>query len=1431
MKSMRRINLLVLLLSIIVGLCPMRIAAEDVFLFSYLGQDTATQNHWEGKYGRDGYVLLGYRYREEMGDNSLKELERPYIKVNNYDLIGGKAIKSLVTTNSDGLLGVNGNMNGKSIDMPSENAADSYEVSAIAFNKSETGDILHDGMCEFAFELNDDDEKVFSVYGHESSGYGSVVYQFCDITTRNVIYSKTFTEQPARNGNYACFRVKGSFILRILTQGRQNTVSAFFFDDVQSNSAQLAISTDKINNFISIVVDDKDAALTHFLIRQDGKTAESISQSDGVVKNITDETTIGKSQYIYTLYQYGTNGFSKSKDFRFTTPVTSDLTIELSELNSVYTADDIIPINVSVKAGALPVRNATIKLMLEGDYITRKMMDPLIAEIVTDDLGNARFDYQVKVAGEFGIYALVEQNYTIGYSRSKSDVKPVSIRLKPYKDVPFILKMSDAIKYDELISVTGEGYYGDLQVKAVAFAGDENTPSEPPEDAIDVEILQKDELNAQFMTIKFPKDAPSGLYSIWVKNDYGWSKPYTLNEQRANFISEYEVRYGMEIQVSGRNLDLRQINHKEHYTSVRLNDGRGNAYVQELTKVTPYSINFKVDERTPLGTYDVEVTNNGGLSWTGLVSTETQRDARKQTLTVLEACEDPIDLGLAWVANYKWNNRFNVLDYGANNKDKDGDFEAINKAITAAHDAGGGVVYIPNGTYYYDNTIPLRAGVVLLGESTEKTILYYNGEDGKNIAASTDDGQTEGCYGMAYFTIKAFDENTHPTGIWHGNAWSSAHDQEKRTAREIFMKGVNIELNIYRDGMKDFSKAEIDTIMDERYAVQDCNIRIAGGMPCVYVNKYIMCDNTEFGYGAGCVLSNAMYSFITNTNIDHVTEYPSDAQYPHNTHAFFGRSYIHWENCNVKGLGYWGDSEAFCSETPNAHFGLGKVLSAESNKIYTFSEGPYIGDAMIASHPQTIRNSYLAICIMSGRGAGQLRAVTAFDPKGKWFEVEEPWDILPDSSSIFTFVCPNDRTTVYKSDIDHAGTIASFYGVGWDCVVDSIKGHNVCGVNTHNTNVTSANRLSFGYFLAYRNCEMSGSMQAISGYNSYNGDAHKGEMGALMTNYRNETTGKFAGIIGYAQDFRNVKIILDPDGRLYEPTHAAINYRTTSIPTDDKKGDISNIIIENCYTEGGEYGIAVASNVGNGIIVRNFKGEKTSTGIAVNIPEGTENYLCIDDGGPANSGETITYNTTTSSTVSGTEIGFEDLDNFGWAKEDIETARKRKITNGTSVGKFSPEKTVTRAEFFGFIVKAMGVDLVEYKNAFSDVSKTSWYARYIQTAYTNALIDNTMIKSGKINPEAPITREEMAGVLAKAIMNKERTLNINAESAGFSDMNSISSAYVGYVNIVKKYGVVIGEEGNKFNPKALANRAEAVVTVNRFFSHFEEAEESEQNPS
>ena len=109
-----------------------------------------------------------------------------------------------------------------------------------------------------------------------------------------------------------------------------------------------------------------------------------------------------------------------------------------------------------------------------------------------------------------------------------------------------------------------------------------------------------------------------------------------------------------------------------------------NSYEQTLVKNTPYSIAFAVN--APLGTYNVEVSNDNGITWRGLIT--------DQTLTVVSKGNDPLDIGVAWMGDFAWDNVFDITDYGANGTNTEDDTEAVNAAIAAARasEAQGGVI-------------------------------------------------------------------------------------------------------------------------------------------------------------------------------------------------------------------------------------------------------------------------------------------------------------------------------------------------------------------------------------------------------------------------------------------------------------------------------------------------------------------------------------------------------------------------------------------------------------------------------------------------------------------------------------------------------------------------------------------------------------------
>jgi len=70
-----------------------------------------------------------------------------------------------------------------------------------------------------------------------------------------------------------------------------------------------------------------------------------------------------------------------------------------------------------------------------------------------------------------------------------------------------------------------------------------------------------------------------------------------------------------------------------------------------------------------------------------------------------------------WTEVLKWSSIFNVTNYGANGTDQNSDQSAVEQAIDAASQAGGGVVFFPAGSYILTDNLLLKPGVILRGEN------------------------------------------------------------------------------------------------------------------------------------------------------------------------------------------------------------------------------------------------------------------------------------------------------------------------------------------------------------------------------------------------------------------------------------------------------------------------------------------------------------------------------------------------------------------------------------------------------------------------------------------------------------------------------------------------------------------------------------------
>ena len=593
---------------------------------------------------------------------------------------------------------------------------------------------------------------------------------------------------------------------------------------------------------------------------------------------------------------------------------------------------------------------------------------------------------------------------------------------------PIILKVSDGVAAGRSFSINGEGFSPTATNVAMAPDTTGQSPAAPPTNAIYPAIIQTDK-DGHFVVARMPAGLSPGVYNVWMANSQGWSPSVKLNAARALFMSDYQAYNGLDIEVVGRNFDQSEFGGTTA-TQVRLNNGSGTTYNLPIKDLNPYHVTFTVGNRG-LGTYYVEVSSDNGINWSRLAS--------GQTLTLLAAPpagSDPLGLGVGWAKDFRWTNVFNVTNYGANPNDLSDDTVAVQNAVNAAENSGGGVVYFPTGSYYI-SYINLGAGVVLEGQDQYNTKIYYNGTGGYSFIQSKGTNsrggiaQLQGIANLSILLSNPYTVSSRPDVIMNlGDQWgNSVSDQTLRTANRLFIAGVNLNYpynvgdSSGSDGRRGIGALWIGK---ERVLLKDNHFTGWGANNLVtFINQYCVLKNNRFEYSSGYVHDTATYLFYENNYIKIHPEYNQD------THGYFARSDAYMAGNYVEGAGdasnVQNDGEGIATEMPAGTFNYGAVSGATSNTLTVAS--------VITLVNPVVEYGDLSIMITLGRGLGQLRRVTSLNTSTKVVTLDKPFDVIPDTTSKFTLLAPLRNFTVYNNTLVNCAKGIWPFGNQYDALV------------------------------------------------------------------------------------------------------------------------------------------------------------------------------------------------------------------------------------------------------------------------------------------------------------------------------------------------------------------------------------------------------------
>lgn len=161
------------------------------------------------------------------------------------------------------------------------------------------------------------------------------------------------------------------------------------------------------------------------------------------------------------------------------------------------------------------------------------------------------------------------------------------------------------------------------------------------------------------------------------------------------------------------------------------------------------------------------------------------------------------------------------------------------------------------------------------------------------------------------------------------------------------------------------------------------------------------------------------------------------------------------------------------------------------------------------------------------------------------------------------------------------------------------------------------------------------------------------------------------------------------------------------------------------------------------------------------------------------------------------------LDLHIWLQKGSHLAYMKGYPDGT----FGPQNSVTRAEVATALARVLKLPLPDVTSSrYPDVAASHWALRYIEAASQAGYLTGYL--DGTFHPQAPVTRAEMAVIVAKL-----RKLSPLTGDGSFHDVTGHWAA--GFIQTVQAAGVMKGYPNGTFQPQQFTSRAEFTTIMNK----------------
>ncbi|WP_339833102.1 SwmB domain-containing protein [Paenibacillus sp. FSL R7-0272] len=169
-----------------------------------------------------------------------------------------------------------------------------------------------------------------------------------------------------------------------------------------------------------------------------------------------------------------------------------------------------------------------------------------------------------------------------------------------------------------------------------------------------------------------------------------------------------------------------------------------------------------------------------------------------------------------------------------------------------------------------------------------------------------------------------------------------------------------------------------------------------------------------------------------------------------------------------------------------------------------------------------------------------------------------------------------------------------------------------------------------------------------------------------------------------------------------------------------------------------------------------------------------------------------------------------------WSREALTELASKWIITSDNLDKYNTKTNITRAEFAELVARGLGLKPDASATSFTDLGRKPETNGYIGAAVKAKIIQG--VGNGKFQPNSPVTREQMAIMLVKAMdfVGQPPALQEKAEDTlkVFKDKAKIKGSKDSVAKAVQT-GIIQGHLDETFRPTGKATREQAAVMLKR----------------